>query len=231
MKYRFFSIPAMMPEDMQDDMNRFCTAHRVISIEKQFVQDGERSYWAVCVSYVEKQAGPLSPRKGNVDYREVLSAADFALFAKLRDLRKRLAEREGVPAYALFTNEQLAQMAQQRELAQDMRDARLPYGRFRQFTANQLPGTYTKTRSTVMSKKLPTLTSDEEAEAFLDSADLSKDDLSDIPPAKFECLKKSAKLNMRLPESLFAAIKAKADAQGDTVPTLLRQVLEADVRA
>lgn len=114
MKYRFFSIPAMMPDAMQDDMNRFCAAHRVISIEKQFVQDGERSYWAVCVSYVEKQAGPLSPRKGNVDYREVLSAADFALFAKLRDLRKRLAEREGVPAYALFTNEQLAQMAQQR---------------------------------------------------------------------------------------------------------------------
>jgi superfamily II DNA helicase RecQ len=114
MKYRFFSIPALMPEDMQDEMNRFCAAHRVINIEKQFVQDGERSYWALCVCYVEKQAGPLSPRKGNVDYREVLGAADFALFAKLRDLRKKLAEQEGVPAYALFTNEQLAQMVQQR---------------------------------------------------------------------------------------------------------------------
>jgi superfamily II DNA helicase RecQ len=114
MKYRFFSIPAMMPDDMQEEMNRFCAAHRLISIEKQFVQDGERSYWAVCVSYVEKQAGPLSPRKGNVDYREVLGAADFALFAKLRNLRKTLAEQEGVPAYALFTNEQLAQMVQKR---------------------------------------------------------------------------------------------------------------------
>jgi superfamily II DNA helicase RecQ len=114
LKYRFFSIPAMMPDDVQEDMNRFCAAHRVISIEKQFVQDGERSYWALCVGYVEKQAGPLSPRKGHVDYREVLGAADFALFAKLRELRKTLAEQEGVPAYALFTNEQLAQMVQQR---------------------------------------------------------------------------------------------------------------------
>ena len=43
MHYRFFSIPAMMPDDMPDDMNRFCAEHRVISIEKQFVQDGDRS--------------------------------------------------------------------------------------------------------------------------------------------------------------------------------------------
>ena len=114
MKYRFFSIPAMIPDDMQEEMNRFCAAHRVISIEKQFVQDGERSYCALCVGYVEKPVGPLSPRKGHVDYREVLGAADFVLFAKLRDLRKKLAEQEGVPAYALFTNEQLAQMVQQR---------------------------------------------------------------------------------------------------------------------
>ena len=49
MRYRFFSIPAMMPDDMQDEMNRFCAAHRVISIEKQFVQDGERSYSALSV--------------------------------------------------------------------------------------------------------------------------------------------------------------------------------------
>ena len=48
----------------------------------------------------------------------MLNEADFALFAKLRDLRKKLAEQEGVPAYALFTNEQLAQMAQQRVTTQ-----------------------------------------------------------------------------------------------------------------
>jgi hypothetical protein len=100
MRYRFFSIPAIMPDDMQEEMNRFCAAHRVISIEKQFVQDGERSYWALCVGYVEKQTGPPSPRKGHVDDREVLGTADFALFAKLRDWGRKLAEQEGVPAQA-----------------------------------------------------------------------------------------------------------------------------------
>ena len=82
-----------------------------------------------------------------------------------------------------------------------------------------------------MSKKLPTLTSDEEAEAFVDAADLSKYDLSEMKPIKFEYLRKSAKLNMRLPESLLAAIKAKADAQGIPYQRYIRQVLEADVGA
>jgi predicted DNA binding CopG/RHH family protein len=82
-----------------------------------------------------------------------------------------------------------------------------------------------------MAKKLPTLRSDEEAEAFLDSADLSEYDLSEMKPIKFEYLRKSAKLNMRLPESLLAAIKAKADAQGIPYQRYIRQVLEADVGA
>ena len=82
-----------------------------------------------------------------------------------------------------------------------------------------------------MSKKLPTLRSDEEAEAFLDSADLSEYDLSEMKPIKFEYLRKSAKLNMRLPESLLAAIKAKADAQGIPYQRYIRQVLEADIGA
>ncbi len=45
-----------------------------------------------------------------VDYKEVLSAEDFAVFSKLRDLRKALAEKEAIPAYSIFTNEQLAAM-------------------------------------------------------------------------------------------------------------------------
>ena len=57
---------------------------------------------------------PLTGRRGKIDYREVLSEADFAVFAKLRALRKTLADAEGVPAYALFSNEQLAEMAQRR---------------------------------------------------------------------------------------------------------------------
>lgn len=46
-----------------------------------------------------------------VDYKEVLSPEDFVTFARLRDIRKELAKTEQVPAYAIFTNEQLAAIA------------------------------------------------------------------------------------------------------------------------
>ena len=46
-----------------------------------------------------------------VDYKEILSPADFVTFARLREVRKELAKAEQVPAYAIFTNEQLAEIA------------------------------------------------------------------------------------------------------------------------
>ena len=52
--------------------------------------------------------------KEAVDYRQVLSEEDFTRYARLRDLRKQLAEAEGVPAYTIFTNAQLAAMVTQR---------------------------------------------------------------------------------------------------------------------
>jgi superfamily II DNA helicase RecQ len=114
MKFEFFSVPACSPEQGQQELNAFCGRHRIVSIEKQFVLNGEQSYWAICVSYLENGKKTTAPGKSKVDYREILEDHEFAVFAKLRSLRKNLAEKEGVPAYALFTNEQLADMVRGR---------------------------------------------------------------------------------------------------------------------
>jgi superfamily II DNA helicase RecQ len=58
--------------------------------------------------------GRPSFARNKVDYRDVLSPEDFAVFAKLRELRKAIAQGEAVPVYTIFTNEQLAQMVQGR---------------------------------------------------------------------------------------------------------------------
>jgi len=114
MKHRFFTIPANAPDAAQEELNRFCAGQRVVSVDKQFVQDAQRSYWALCVCYLDGQEGPKAAAKGKIDYREVLNEQDFAVFAKLRTLRKELADGEGVPAYAVLTNEQLAELVQRR---------------------------------------------------------------------------------------------------------------------
>ncbi|NKN37633.1 hypothetical protein HFC70_14870 [Agrobacterium sp. a22-2] len=78
-------------------------------------------------------------------------------------------------------------------------------------------------------KKLPVLRTDEEAEAFVDTADLSEYDLSGFKPAQFEFEKKSAQLNMRLPEALLTAVKEKARQRGIPYTRLIREALEQTV--
>lgn len=80
-----------------------------------------------------------------------------------------------------------------------------------------------------MKKPLPTLTSDEEAERFLDRADLSGFDLSAMKPHSFEFAPKSKQVNMRFPEQLLNAVKVRAAAKGMSYQRFIRQALEAAV--
>lgn len=78
-------------------------------------------------------------------------------------------------------------------------------------------------------KVMPSLQSDAEAEAFVDSADLSQYDLTAFQPASFEFEPKSAALTMRLPVPLLEALKRKAKAQGIPYTRYVRRLLEKDV--
>jgi superfamily II DNA helicase RecQ len=49
-----------------------------------------------------------------VDYKEVLKPDEFEVFSRLREWRKGVAEKEGVPVYTVLTNEQLAQIIQKK---------------------------------------------------------------------------------------------------------------------
>jgi predicted DNA binding CopG/RHH family protein len=78
-------------------------------------------------------------------------------------------------------------------------------------------------------RKVPVMTTDEAAEAFLNE-DLSDLDYSEFRPLSFETEKKTARINMRLPEGLMAAVKAKAAARGIPYQRLIREALERAVR-
>jgi len=43
-----------------------------------------------------------------------LKPEEFALFAKLRDWRKGVSQKEAVPVYTIFTNEQIAEIVRTR---------------------------------------------------------------------------------------------------------------------
>jgi superfamily II DNA helicase RecQ len=123
MAYHFLQIPARAPGAAQDELNAFLRSHRVLAVDRRWVEQGENSFWAFCVDYLESSGAsgsPLNGRhgavRGKVDYREQLSPEDFAVFARLRQWRKEIAQVEAVPVYMVFTNEQLAQMVQSRAM-------------------------------------------------------------------------------------------------------------------
>jgi len=73
---------------------------------------------------------------------------------------------------------------------------------------------------------LPAVTTDRSAATFVRDGDLSRYDLSGMRLVRFEFAPKSARLNMRLPEELLAAVKDAAADRGIPYQRFIRQALE-----
>lgn len=79
-----------------------------------------------------------------------------------------------------------------------------------------------------MKRKVPGMTADKEAEAFLQQ-DLSDLDFAQFKPVQVEFEAKSAQINMRVPEALLDAVKQRAKARGMPYTRFIRQLMEKAV--
>ena len=75
-------------------------------------------------------------------------------------------------------------------------------------------------------KPWPSLKSDEEAEQFVEEADLSEYDWSAMEPVNFEFAPKEARVNMRMPEKQLAEIKAEAAKRGIKYQRFMRELMD-----
>jgi superfamily II DNA helicase RecQ len=117
MQLKLFVLPIKNLGAAEVEMNTFLRGHRVLAVKKEFVPDGENSFWTFCVEYLDgggASAFPAGGKAPKVDYKEVLKPEEFEVFSRLRDWRKTVAEKEGVPVYVVLSNEQLAQMVQKK---------------------------------------------------------------------------------------------------------------------
>ena len=110
-QYASFFISPFGEKTVTDELNAFLRSHRIVNVEKRLV-DGERGTgWVFLVEYGSTEnKNSTNTSSQRVDYREVLNPVEYALFDKLRNLRKEIAEKSGIPVYAVFTNDQLAGM-------------------------------------------------------------------------------------------------------------------------
>jgi hypothetical protein len=102
MALKFFIVPAFDPTAAEVEINAFIGRHRVVTIERRLVDQGSGSFWAICVDHFPAGAGPADGlRRGSldrnrIDYKQLLSPEEFAVFSRLRDLRKEIAQAEAV---------------------------------------------------------------------------------------------------------------------------------------
>ena len=110
-QYASFYISPFGEKSVTDDLNAFLRSHRIVNVEKKLI-DGERGTgWVFLIEYGNTEnKNSYGASSQRVDYREMLNPVEYALFDKLRNLRKEIAEKSGIPVYAVFTNDQLANM-------------------------------------------------------------------------------------------------------------------------
>ena len=114
MQYKIFNVPVPGSEAEVEEMNRFLRGNRIVAVEKQLINVGNTSCWSFCVQYVassDSKPSTAGERKEKIDYRNVLDAPTFEIFSKLRVLRKQIADNDAVPAYAVYTDAELAEIA------------------------------------------------------------------------------------------------------------------------
>ena len=111
MQIKLFTIPIGDSGAALAEMNSFLRSNKILEVQNQLVSNDNGAYWCFCVQYIEKTYNQTSYKKTKVDYKHVLDEATFAKFSKLREIRKKVAADEGIPAYVVFTDEELAGLA------------------------------------------------------------------------------------------------------------------------
>ncbi len=112
MQIKIFTLPLVSNEVQMEEMNHFLRANKIVDIRKDLaVMDGN-SCWTFCVTYLQNSNGSsLTGKSNKVDYKEVLDEESFKRFSELRKARKTIADSEAVPAYAIFTDAELAEIS------------------------------------------------------------------------------------------------------------------------
>ena len=112
MQFKIFSIPTTDDGTATEEMNRFLRSHKILETEQQLVSTKTGSYWHFCIKYLANAQPETKPQnQSKVDYKEILDEKTFSVFCVLREIRKKIAEEDGMPVYAVFTNEELAGIA------------------------------------------------------------------------------------------------------------------------
>lgn len=117
MQIKLFTIPVLGSDVYEEEMNMFLRAHRVVDVRKELIHVGDTVYWSFCITYIMNSvSNTQTDKRDKIDYKQVLDPQQFAVFSKLRELRKQIAKEEEIPAYSVFIDAELAEFSKMEKL-------------------------------------------------------------------------------------------------------------------
>lgn len=107
-----FTIPAQASIAEQEEMNKFLRGHRILEVQQKY--DEQRAFWTFSVSYMDTAIVKANYSQENkIDWKAELEPAIYERFSRLRERRKAIANEEKQPAFAIFTDKELVEIAKQ----------------------------------------------------------------------------------------------------------------------
>lgn len=117
MQFKVFSVPVVGGEAVNEELNAFLRGNRILQVEQQLTNSSEGTYWTFCIKYIAGEGRSSGgKKKDRKDYKQILSEEAFSRFSKYRVIRKQIAEEDNIPAFTVFTDEEMAGLAELKEL-------------------------------------------------------------------------------------------------------------------
>lgn len=114
MQVKIFTIPLSNTELSEAEVNAFLRGHRILQIDRHFSSEGG-GYWTLFVEYMDCESLEKVQPANRRDHRDAaasLSGEQKEKYERLKAIRRTIATQESLPAYLVFTNEELALLAQ-----------------------------------------------------------------------------------------------------------------------
>lgn len=110
MMQQFKTFKVGSAENSAEALNLFLKTHTITSVEKQFVVDGQESFYLFLIEYHSEVVGNGYEKRQKKDWAEELTEKQTAAYIALKEFRNGAAKEQGVPPFALFTNEMAAEL-------------------------------------------------------------------------------------------------------------------------
>ncbi len=113
MQIKIFNIPIIDDGHFAEELNKFLRSHKILDVKHQLVNTESVTMWSFCVKYLDTKIVEQNVKR---DYKQELDEETFKKFSMLREIRKAIAMEDAVPPYAIFLDEELANMAKLAEI-------------------------------------------------------------------------------------------------------------------